>query len=177
MISLSELALTARLKFGDKRAFEALVRQHQSAVRRFFLHQTLGDQMLSDDLAQDTFVKAFRHMDQFSGKASFQTWLFRIAYNTWYDYHRTKHQADVDIEEVRQYGASDRDVGLRMDMLQAMSRLKPVERTCITLHIVEGQKTEDIAKITAINASTVRSHIARGKQKLAEYLKANGYER
>ena len=63
-----------------------------------------------------------------------------------------------------------------MDMLNAMKQLKPIERTCITLQVIEGMKTDAIADITELNASTVRSHIARGKQKLAEYLKQNGYE-
>lgn len=176
MISLSEIALTTRLRLGDKRAFETLVRRHQSAVRRFFLHLTLGNEMLSDDLAQDTFIKAFRHMEQFSGKSSFQTWIFRIAYNTWYDYHRSLKQTD-DLENVHEQSTLGGDAALRMDLLQAMQQLKPIERTCITLQIIDGQSTEEIAKITELNAGTVRSHISRGKQKLANYLKENGYER
>ena len=175
MISLSELALTARLKLGDKRAFEQLVRQHQSAVRRFFLHLTTGDQMLADDLAQDTFIKAFRSMEQYKGNAAFRTWLFRIAYNVWYDYHRRQHINEDTLDNVQIESKSAPNIGLQMDIAQAMRLLKPIERTCITLQIIEGQKTEEIAKITELNANTVRSHISRGKQRLAEYLKQNGY--
>lgn len=175
MISLSELALTTRLKFGDKRAFEQLIRQHQSAVRRFFLHLTTGNQMLADDLSQDTFIKAFRSMEQFKGNAAFRTWLFRIAYNVWYDYHRRQNINEDTLDNVQIESKSAPDVGLQMDIAQAMRLLKPIERTCITLQIIEGQKTEEIAKITELNANTVRSHISRGKQRLAEYLKLNGY--
>lgn len=176
MRSLNEIALTTRLSlFGDKSAFETLVKEHQGALRRLFLHLTLGDSMLSDDLAQDTFIKAWTHIDQFKGRSSFQTWVFSIGYRTWIDYCRSQHESD-DIEEAYQLGKSDRDIGLQMDMRNALKELKPVERTCITLQVIEGMKTDDIAKVTELNANTVRSHIARGKQKLAEYLKQNGYE-
>ena len=73
---------------GNKRAFDELVRRYQSPVRRFFLHQTLGDSQLSDDLAQETFIKAYTNIASFRGLASFKTWLMRIAYNVHYDYCR-----------------------------------------------------------------------------------------
>lgn len=73
----------------DKTAFDRLVRKYQSPIRRFFLHQTLGDAQLSDDLAQDTFIRAYTSIGTFRGSAAFSTWLFRIAYNVFYDYrHR-----------------------------------------------------------------------------------------
>lgn len=178
MKSLSEIALTTRLTlFADRQAFDSLVRQHQEALRRFFLHLTLGDSMLSDDLAQDTFIKAWTHIEQYSGRSSFQTWIFSIGVNVWRDYLRSQHLTeDIDNnDEVRQFGTSDRDIGLRMDMLRAMQQLKPIERTCITLQVIENLKIEEIAHITQLNVNTIKSHIARGKQKLAEYLRRNGY--
>lgn len=72
----------------DKTAFDRLVRKYQSPIRRFFLHQTLGDAQLSDDLAQDTFIRAYTSIGTFRGSAAFSTWLFRIAYNVFYDYRR-----------------------------------------------------------------------------------------
>lgn len=178
MRSLSEIALTTRLTlFADRQAFDSLVRQHQGAIRRFFLHLTLGDSMLSDDLAQDTLIKAWIHIEQYGGRSSFQTWLFSIGVNVWRDYLRAQHLTeDIDTnDEVRQIGTSDRDIGLRMDMLRAMQQLKPIERTCITLQVIENLKIEEIAHITQLNANTIKSHIARGKQKLAVYLRSNGY--
>ena len=59
MASLTDISLVAQVAIsGNRRAFDELVRRYQSPVRRFFLHQTLGDSQLSDDLAQDTFIKA-----------------------------------------------------------------------------------------------------------------------
>lgn len=78
----------------DKMAFDRLVRKYQSPIRRFFLHQTLGDAQLSDDLAQDTFIRAYTSIGTFRGSAAFSTWLFRIAYNVFYDYrHRLRPSA------------------------------------------------------------------------------------
>ena len=79
---LSDITLvTQAAAFGNKKAFDQLVRKYQSPIRRFFLNHTLGDVQLSDDLAQDTFIKAYISIGQFKGLANFKTWLFRIAYN------------------------------------------------------------------------------------------------
>ena len=87
MAQLSDISLVAQVAvFHNKRAFDQLVRKYQSPVRRFFLAQTLGDTQLSDDLAQDTFIKAYTRIASFKGMAGFQTWLMRIAYNVLYDY-------------------------------------------------------------------------------------------
>ena len=83
--------------FHDNQAFDQLVRKYQSPVRRFLLNLTLGNGALSDDLAQDTFLKAYMNIGQFQGTASFQTWLMRIAYNTFYDYKR-KEKARATLE-------------------------------------------------------------------------------
>lgn len=86
MEKVTDMTLVARATaFGDKRAFDTLVRRHQSAVRRFFLHQTFGDTQLSDDLAQDTFIKAWTSFSKFKGLSGFSTWLYRIACNVLYD--------------------------------------------------------------------------------------------
>ncbi len=84
---------------GDRSAFNRLVERHQSSVRRFLLNLTAGDDDLSKDLAQDTFVKAWLSIASFRATAKFSTWLFRIAYNTFYDYTRSSHarQSKVDI--------------------------------------------------------------------------------
>ena len=83
--------------FDNKRAFDSLVKEYQSRVRKFFLAQTLGDEPLSDDLAQETFVKAYLKISTFRGTSSFSTWLFRIAYNVYYDYTRSLHTtSDID---------------------------------------------------------------------------------
>lgn len=165
--------------FGNKRAFDALLRKYQSQVRRFLLGLTAGDSQLADDLAQETFIKAYTNIGKFRGLSSFSTWIMRIAYNTHYDYLRTHHQTeDVDTPAVAaRSGGTTADCALGMDILKALATLKPEERTCITLQLIEGQPIDKIASITGMTSGTVKSHLHRGKDKLTTYLKNNGYER
>ena len=174
MITPTDISLVAQVSvLGNKRAFDELVRRYQSPVRRFFLHQTLGDEQLSDDLAQDTFIKAYTNIGKFRGLASFQTWLMRIAYNVFYDYTRSKKQTD-DIDGIQQPSLQTSTV-VGMDVYEALRLLKSEERTCITLQLIDGYDIVGIAKITGMKEGTVKSHLSRGKEKLANYLKQNGY--
>lgn len=176
MQSLTDFALVTQVTMmGNRRAFDQLVVRYQSPVRRFFLHQTLGDEPLSDDLAQDTFIKAWRNIGSFRAMSSFQTWLMHIAYNVFYDYVRSrKTTSDIDnVAEPMTNGNSN--PSLQMDLYHALSLLKPDERTCITLQLVDGYKIDQIAKITDMKEGTVKSILFRGKEKLTKYLKQNGY--
>ena len=179
MADLNDISLVTQVAvFHNKKAFDQLVRKYQSPVRRFFLNQTLGDEQLSDDLAQDTFIKAYVNITKFKGLSSFSTWLFRIAYNVFYDEVRSKKQTDdLDSGEVARMSALSGDTGLQMDIYQALSQLKEVERTCITLQLVDGHPIDEISDITGLPQNTVKSHLKRGKEKLTDYLKANGYDR
>ena len=69
-----------------------------------------------------------------------------------------------------------KDIGQEMDIYRALATLKEIERTCITLFYMEDQSIEKIAGITGCPAGTVKSHLSRAKQKLATYLKQNGYD-
>jgi RNA polymerase sigma-70 factor (ECF subfamily) len=69
------------------------------------------------------------------------------------------------------------DAGLKMDVYNALSQLKDVERTCITLQLIDGYPIDKISEITGIPENTVKSHLRRGKEKLTDYLKENGYDR
>ena len=197
MADLNDISLVTQVAvFHNKKAFDQLVRKYQSPVRRFFLNQTLGDEQLSDDLAQDTFIKAYVNIRQFRGTASFSTWLMRIAYNVFYDYCRKEQThpqpllegrgADTAASDSRaqgiisppsQRGGGGGSVSLRLDIMSALAILKPDERMCITLHLIEGLPIDEIASVTGMPTGTVKSHLSRGKEKLATYLKQNGYER
>ena len=126
--------VTQVVVFGNKRAFDALLRKYQSQVRRFLLGLTVGDSQLADDLAQETFIKAYMNIGKFRGLSSFSTWIMRIAYNTHYDYRRTHHQTeDADTPAVAaRSGGTTADCALGIDILKALATLKPEERPCIT---------------------------------------------
>ena len=179
MAELSDISLVTQVAvFHNKRAFDQLVRKYQSPVRRFFLNQTLGDEQLSDDLAQETFIKAYVNITKFRGMASFSTWLFRIAYNVHYDYVRSLRQTDdIDTSRAVKNSSVSSDENLKMDLYKALSLLKPDERTCITLQLIDDHQIDKIAEITGIPENTVKSHLRRGKEKMVNYLKQNGYDR
>ena len=180
MSQLNDISLVAQVVvFKNTRAFDQLVQKYQSSIRRFFLHQTCGDSELSDDLAQDTFIKAYTNISSFRNLSSFSTWLYRIAYNVFYDYIRSrKETSDLDTKEIDAINNTEQEnIGQKMDIYQSLRTLKEVERTCITLFYMEDVNIDKIAGIIGIPAGTVKSHLSRGKEKLATYLKRNGYER
>jgi len=185
---LNDIALVTQVTvFHNKRAFDQLVREYQSPVRRFLLSQTMGNEALSDDLAQDTFLKAYTHLSQYRGTSSFLTWLTRIAYNVWYDYCRSEKakvnsdQFPVGVPSAEGMAVSSSlftlQSSLKTDLYTALATLKEDERTCITLQLVDGYAIDEIANITNMPAGTVKSHLKRGKDKLANYLRQNGYDR
>ena len=179
MAVLGDIALVTQVAvFQNKKAFDQLVRKYQSPVRRFFLNQTLGDEMLSDDLAQETFIKAYVNITKFRGMSSFSTWLMRIAYNVFYDHVRARKQTeDIDSTAAVRQSSSTGDSNLKMDVYAALAQLKSDERTCITLQLIDGYPIDQISKITGIPENTVKSHLKRGKDKMANYLRQNGYDR
>lgn len=179
MADLSDISLVTQVVvLHNKKAFDQLVRKYQSPVRRFFLNQTLGDEQLSDDLAQETFIKAYVNITKFRGMSSFSTWLMRIAYNVFFDDVRSRKQTeDIDTSSAVRQSSKSGDSNLKMDIHAALALLKPDERSCITLQLIDGYPVDQISKITGINENTVKSHLKRGKDKMANYLKENGYDR
>lgn len=194
---INDISLATQVAvFHNRRAFDQLVREYQSPVRRFFLIQTAGNEALSDDLAQDTFLKAYTHIAQYRGTSSFLTWLTRIAYNVWYDYTRKMknergeptvngQRGSQMINEnggMKNDGTADSSFlvsnsSLQLDLYTALKELKEEERTCITLQLIDGYDIAEIARITQMKEGTVKSHLSRGKEKLANYLRQNGYDR
>ncbi len=179
MNQINDIALVAQVVvFHNKRAFDTLVKKYQSPVRRFFLHQTLGDEELSDDLAQETFIKAYTHLASFKNLSSFSTWLYKIAYHIFYDYIRSRKETTglEDREVDAAYQTEQRNVGEQMDLYRGLSRLKEAERTCITLFYMEDLSIDKISTVTGMPAGTIKSHLSRGKEKLANFLRNNGYD-
>lgn len=180
MSQLNDISLVAQVVvFKNTKAFDELVKKYQSPIRRFFLNLTCGDSELSDDLAQDTFIKAYTNIASFKNLSSFSTWLYRIAYNIFYDYIRSRKETnDLDAREVDAISSVEQDnLGQKMDVYQSLKTLKEIERTCITLFYMEDVSIDKIAGITGCPVGTVKSHLSRGKEKLANYLNKNGYDR
>ena len=168
--------------FQNKNAFEKLVRKYQSPLRRFFLNLTAGDTDESDDLAQETFIKAYLHLSSFKGTAKFSTWLFRIGYNVFYDSVRSKKikvsldESDEENQIIQEeISESSNTIDMSMDLQKAMKVLREEEKTAVILFYMEGCTHPQVADIMDCPVGTVKSYILRGKAKLHTHFKNSGY--
>lgn len=178
MKKLDELALITRCVLADDRqAFGQLVEAYQSQVRRFFLNLTSGDAALSDDLAQETFIKAYINLRSFKGIAAFSTWLYRIGYNEFYSHSRRASEEhltqDTPVEAIM--GANDNTEALdaSLTVREAMSRLSDTERAAVTLFYIEDKPLKQVARIMSLPEGTVKSHLHRAKVRMSAFLKNN----
>lgn len=166
-------ALVARaLLADDTRAFEQLVRRHQGMVRAQLRRLLHGDAARADDLAQETFLLAWRKLHQFRGEARFATWLYRIAYSCFLQWARKRQNpADAETEGVAAAQPSaGAAVALRLDLERAMRSLSADEQT-VLLHVAQlGLSHEEAAYVLSMPLGTVKSHARRGKDKLKRIL-------
>jgi RNA polymerase sigma-70 factor (ECF subfamily) len=171
LTKVEELKLISRCVLADDRhAFGMLVEAYQPRLRRFFLNLTLGDEYLSDDLAQETFVKAYIEIRSFRGMSRFGTWLFRIGYNEFYSYKRSQH-ATSDLESAPEQSSTPIDSSeISMDVKTAMAQLSEIERTVVTLFYIDDMPLKQVAKVTGLKEGTLRSHLHRAREKMARTL-------
>lgn len=174
-----DIRLVARcLLNDDRRAYGRLVEKYHPAVIRFFLNQTLGDAMLSDDLAQETFIRAYAHLPSFKGLSSFSTWIFRIAYRVFYDEMRSRRSRNerlADWEYAESEWPEDRAIAQKIDIYRAMQRLSPDERAVVQLFYLEDMALNRVADILHMPSGTVKSHLMRARQKLGVFLEKENY--
>ena len=165
----SDSELIARVIGGDDRhAFAQLVRRHQSNVRSLLRRLTGGDLARADDLAQESFLRAYRGLSGFRGGARFSSWLYRIAYNVFLsDPVRPGRGERSGGEE------GDRPAGsamLRHDLDQALLALGPVERLAVVLSYQVGATHEEIASILGCPLGTAKTHVLRARERLRAFL-------
>lgn len=145
--------------------------RHQSRVRTLLRRLTKGDAALADDLAQETFVLAWRNLKAFRFEARFSTWIYRIAFNAWQSEARKKREVLMDIDDEApppDSGAFDEmpDVAARVDLERAMATLSDGERAAIGACYYADLSHEEAAAALGIPLGTVKTHILRAKAKL-----------
>ena len=160
------------LSSADKNAFGELVRRYQSPARSFLTRMTQGDSHLADDLAQETFLKAWRKLAAFRGEARFSSWLFGIALNEFRSAARRRKEFRwAEIEEIPpEEPAATSDVHLGLDLTEALKRLNSNERAVVLLCCQNGLSHEEAAQVLECPLGTVKTNISRGKDKLRKYL-------
>lgn len=183
MISrLEEIKLLAQCMAADNReAYSRLVVAYADLLRGFLLNLTGGDSMLADDLAQETFIKAWQGIRSFKGMAGFKTWLFRIAINEYLSHRRRPASYTASLDDVRGdamlAGSSPHaDSDARHDARIALDSLPPAERTIAVLFYLEDLPIKKICQLTEMPEGTVKSHLSRARNHMAQFLKQDRYE-
>ena len=154
--------------------FTGLVKQEQEPLRRFLLGLCAGNEAEADDIAQEALIRAFLAMDRFEGRSRFSTWLFRIAYNCFFD--RLKAASRGSFETLspaaeRVSGGETPDEQFRYQALyRAIDALSPDEKAVILLFYMEDRPILEIAKITSLSVSAIKSRLHRGRLHLKNYL-------
>jgi RNA polymerase sigma factor (sigma-70 family) len=186
---LSDAQLIARCVVGDDRhAFAELVKRHQSSVRACLRKLTSGNAALSDDLAQETFIQAWRNLKSFRQEARFSTWLYRIATNCWLMHARKRREellGDRDAEQsdenaestshgLESTGDHAGSSAMKLDLERAMNVLTAQERAAIIQCYHNDLTHEEAAYVLGCPVGTVKTHVFRAKQKLKTALAAWG---
>jgi RNA polymerase sigma-70 factor (ECF subfamily) len=174
-VELTDADLVARILVDDdQHAFGELVRRHQSSVRGLLRQLTRTDLALADDLAQEAFLRAYKHIRSFRGEAKFSTWLYRITYNVFReDARRRKELVGIDEDALEaEQDPQTVDPGLRQDLMHALSLLPLHERTAVLLCCQTGLSHDEAARVLDIPLGTVKTNVLRGREKLKKTLAA-----
>jgi RNA polymerase sigma-70 factor, ECF subfamily len=181
-----ERTLVKKAKQGDLDAYDELVRRYQERIYATVYHMTANHEDASD-LAQDSFIKAYRALRSFKGDSSFFTWVYRIAVNKTINFlkQRRKHpqqslndldfnaEHDPDLVALISEKTPRRELNLtelQERLNTAMLKLSEVHRLVVTLHDVQGLSHEEISRIMDCNTGTVRSRLFYARQQLQAYL-------
>ena len=182
----SDQMLVERAVAGDQRAFELLVIKYQRRIQRL-IGRMVRDVDLVEDIAQETFIRAYRALHQFRGDAQFYTWLYRIAVNTAKkSLMALKHDPTVSESSFRSSEDEDETSQPRNEpttdetpesvlaakeiaavVNAAMEALPEDLRQAVTLREIEGLTYEEIAVVMACPIGTVRSRIFRAREAIS----------
>jgi len=180
----SDATAIAQVRDGNADAFRVLVERHSQSVFRLAFRMT-GNQQDAEDLVQETFLRAYRQMGKFDGRASFSTWLYRIAANCSLDLIRARkrretQQMPVDSEgqEMAAAAASGDPTPERLAfsgelkqlLAPALALLSAAERTAFVLRHYEGMGTEDIGRALGVHPGAAKHSVFRAVQKLRRAL-------
>ncbi|MAD23953.1 MAG: RNA polymerase subunit sigma-24 [Verrucomicrobiales bacterium] len=182
----NEKKVVDRAKNGDMEACDELIQQYQERIYATIYHM-ISNHEDAADLAQITFIKAIRKINNFKGQSSFFTWLYRIAVNNTINFIRTKrkrvilsiNQMDEEFDRGEELlglvskETPQRDISrleLQGILNAAMLKLSPNHRLVVTLHDVQGMPHEQIGEIMDCNTNTVRTRLHYARKQLQAHL-------
>jgi RNA polymerase sigma-70 factor (ECF subfamily) len=189
-----EAAVVAQARTGDATAFNELLRRYERKIFRLALHITQNRED-AEDVLQETFLKAYEHLDQFQGQSKFYTWIVRIAVNqALMKLRKRKSDRSVSLDETidtgedtvareiaawdenpeQQYGREE----LNQILTSAVDGLTPIYRAVFVLRDVDGLSTEETAEALDLSVPAVKSRLLRARlqlrDKLTRYFKRKG---
>ncbi len=176
-----EASLVEAAKGGDEAAFEALMRAHASAVYahglRFF-----GESSTADDVVQEVFIKVYRSLPTYDGRARFSTWLFRVTRNVCLDMLRKGTRRPVPVDPIdlvasRDQGDHAQFVVDTIAIEEAMRALQPEDREALGAVTIFGLSYQEAAESLSIPVGTVKSRVFRARRTLVSLLDTEGGDR
>lgn len=189
--AIDDADLVAAALDGSQEAYGELLRRFERPVFSL-VARMVRDPALAEDLAQEAFIKAFRHLDTYDHSRRFSSWLFKIAHNTTLDHLRRRGLDTVPLEKpaAEEGGGlasvltdpesrSPEALAQRGDLAAALSRavgeLRPDYREVVVLRYQEGLSYQEIADVADLPLGTVKTHIHRARKELVEALAAAGW--
>ena len=181
--------LVERAQRGDKQAFDLLVIKYQRRLVRL-LSQFIRDSAEVEDIAQETFIKAYKSLSSFRGDSAFYTWLYRIGINAAKNFlvaqkrRASNTSSNFDIEDAENFeeGGQLRELAtpeseliskqVAQTVSQALNELPEELRTAITLREIEGLSYEEIASVMNCPTGTIRSRIFRAREVISVKLQS-----
>src|SRR5262245_33582597 len=169
-----ETRLVRAAQEGDRPAFAALVEAYWGRLYRW-LYQLTRDRHLAEDLAQETFLKAFAHLDRFRAGTNFRAWLFRIVHNSFANQHRAASRQRASLPDdlpAAQQGPAEQAVSRETleGLAEAVGRLPPDFRAALLLRVEEDLSFRQIAGVLGITEETARWRVFKARQKLLDQL-------
>jgi len=189
---VSDNELVQKAQLGDMHAFEELVNRYHSKIYGLTYNMT-SNREDAEDLTQEIFIKAYKALPRFKGKASFYTWLYRIAVNKTINYRKKRNrkralsldQFDQEIKQDDAYrvltakGSPLRKISLselQKRLNEALQNLSEKHRTVVILHDMQGIPHEEIAKMVGTSVGTIRSRLFYARRQmqaeLMEFMKS-----
>ena len=192
VLPTEEQILVRRAKDGDLPAYDELIQRYQERIYATVYHMTANHED-ANDLAQETFIKAFKALHSFKGDSSFYTWIYRIAVNRTINFlKQRRNRTHMSLNDVDFNMEHDPDMlalvshntphraaklsELSASLNAALLKLSEVHRMVVVLHDVQGVPHEEIGKLMNCNVGTVRSRLFYARQQLqallSDYLKS-----
>ena len=177
-MELTDAAAVGRARSGDGEAFRLLVERHSRAIFRV-AWRMMGNEHDADDVVQETFLRAWRQIDAFEDRASFSTWLNRIAMNCAVDLLRARRRVDIHAVDADTMTSSDPQqeqlllsTEMKEQLTKAMEQLTPQERTAFVMRHFDGLGINEIGQALGIKRSATKHSIFRAVQKLRASLES-----